>query len=344
MALKDIIGQERALGILRGCIAKDRIPHAMLFAGDEGIGKRLAALNFAKTLNCQKKDSASPLLFDKTRDSNNLDANQIDACDKCPSCLKIDKESHPDVSIIAPEGEGGQITVSSIRQLEESLSYKPFEGKWKVAIIDNADRLNPSAANAFLQTLEEPSEQSVLILISSRPDMILPTIRSRCQRINFAPLPTETMSILLEEKFGKSDHDKLELLSILSGGRPGYALNENLIAQRDWSFELFKQMLERVEEDMVWEDRESMEEWFEWAQLLLRDIAVFKATEQKDLLINKDRAHEIEKIAERVILKDILKLARELYNIKESLNYNLNKQLTLNYTSLLLKKMLNKIT
>ena len=341
MALKDIIGQENALNILKGCIVKNRIPHALFFAGDEGIGKRLTAINFAKALNCRKPAGDDLFSFTEEETADSSGINKIDACDKCPSCTKIEKANHPDVFIIGPEGDGKQITVSAVRELGEALSYKPFEGEWKIAIIDNADRLNPSAANAFLQTLEEPTSQSILILVSSRPDMLLPTIRSRCQRINFSPLPVETMSRLLEEKFGQTGRGQAGLLSLLSGGRLGYALNENLIAQRDRSFNIFKQMLGSFEED-VWENRDAMEEWFDWGRLLLRDIAVYKATGKTDFLINKDRADEIISISEGAALKDILKLARELYNIRRKLNFNLNKQLTLSYTNLLLKKMLGK--
>ncbi len=342
MAFKDIIGQERAIDILQGCITRDRIPHALLFAGDEGIGKKLAALNFSKALNCSKESGGDDLFStDEVEEPDNQVSDRHDACDKCPSCMKIEKGNHPDMFMIAPEGEGGQITVSAVRQLEEALSYKPFEGSWKIAIVDNADRLNQSAANAFLQTLEEPSPQSILILISSRPEMILPTIRSRCQRVNFTTLPVGTMSTLLEEKFDKSDSDRAMLLSVLSGGRLGYALNEDLIEQRDWSFELFDKMLGRLEED-TWDNRGEMEEWFEWSELWLRDIAVFKATGRTDLLINKDMANEIEEISGRAVLRDTLKLARELYTIRGRLRFNLNKQLTFNYTSLVLKKALGR--
>ena len=342
MALKDIIGQEKALNILKGCINKERIPHALFFAGDEGIGKKLAAVNFAKALNCTgTTDGADLFAFDGEEEPAEQDTVFKDACGKCSSCIKIDKGSHPDVFTLGPEGDGRQITVSAIRQLEESLSYKPFEGEWKIAIIDNADRLNRSAANAFLQTLEEPSQKSILILISSRPDMLLATIRSRCQRINFTPLPIDTMSRLLQEKHAEFDHEHASLLSTLSGGRLGYALNENLVTQRDWSFDIFNQML-GIPEDNIWEDRTDMEEWFEWVQLLLRDIAVYKTTGRADLLINRDKTDEIKKISDVSELKGILKLSREFYTIKERLHFNLNKQLTFNYTSLLLKEMLGK--
>ncbi len=340
MAFREIIGQEKAVNILKGCIRRNRIPHAMLFAGDEGIGKRLTALNFAKALNCRGTGGVD-LFFADMKESGAPDAGDIDACDRCPSCTKTDRACHPDVFVIRPEGDGGQITVPAIRRLEESLSYKPFEGRWKVAIIDNADRLNQSASNAFLQTLEEPAPRSILILITSRPDVMLATIRSRCQRINFTPLPVNLMQELLKERLEKSDGGKSTLLSVLSGGRLGHALDESLIAQRDRSFEIFRKMLGRLEED-AWDDRDEMEKWFDWGEMWLRDIAVFKATARADFLINRDREHEIREICRGAALKDILKLARELYNIKRKLDFNLNRQLTFNYTAMLLKKMLGR--
>ncbi|MDH4027564.1 MAG: DNA polymerase III subunit delta' [Nitrospirota bacterium] len=341
MALKDIIGHDRALNILKGCIRKERIPHAFLFAGDEGIGKRLAAVNFAKALNCLGTAGSDDLFSFGGEAWGSADIDGTDACDKCPSCLKTDSGNHPDFYLIGPEGDGGQITVAAVRGLQESLSYKPFEGRWKVAVVDNADRLNQSAANAFLQTLEEPSDQSILVLVSSRPEMVLPTIRSRCQRINFTPLPVDTMSSLLEEKFGKTVRGQAVLLSMLSGGRLGHALDDSMIPQRDRSFDVFRQMLGSPEED-VWDSREDMEQWFDWGQLWLRDIAVFKAAGQAGLLINQDKINEIKEISGRAALADILKLARELYNIRGRLFFNLNKQITLNYTSLLMRKMLGK--
>jgi DNA polymerase-3 subunit delta' len=340
MALEDIIGQERALTILRAFQLKKRIPHALLFAGDEGIGKKLAALNFAKALNCKKTGNGDQGSGVENQRSNLL--SEIDACDQCPSCKKINSGNHPDVSVVAPEGDGGQITVSTIRAIEETLSFKPFEGQWKVMIIDDADRLNQSAANAFLHTLEEPTPQSLLILVSSRPEVLLPTIRSRCQKINFSPLPVDAMSSYIRDNVSELPDGQSALLSLLSGGSIGTALNEDLIDQRDRSYETLKQLLGRGGED-VWEDKDDMERWFDWGQLWMRDIAVFKATGQTELLINADRTEEIHALARGAAIQDILKLARELYTLRRQLFFNLNKQVTLNYTSLLLRKRLGKI-
>ncbi|MBI4686424.1 MAG: DNA polymerase III subunit delta' [Nitrospirae bacterium] len=324
MALKDIVGQERALNILQGSIARNRIAHAYLFAGESGIGKRLTAINFIKALNCQnlKGSNESPI--------------KIDCCDKCPSCLRIDKGAHPDVFFIAPEGDGGQIKVAVIRKLIEDISFKSFEGGWKAVVMDEAESINQEAANAFLKTLEEPPEKTVFILISSMPDMLLSTIRSRCQRINFSPLPLAEMSSMLEENLElKTQNSKL--ICMLSSGRLGVALAKDLIEKRDASLNEIKMMLGNIE-DAQWEDRGAMEEWFEWVELWLRDLSVLRATGRTELLINYDRAEELKEILKACSLQDILKLAEGINNIKNTLRFNLNKDITLYYAGLLLKR------
>jgi DNA polymerase-3 subunit delta' len=322
MALKDIIGHEQPLKILRGHIKRNHIAHAYLFTGEEGIGKRLTAINFAKTLNCLKNQGT-----------------EIDCCDECLSCIKIDKLSHPDVFII--ESTDGQIRVDIIRNLEESLSYKAFEGRWKIAIIDDAETLNQSAANAFLKTLEEPPTKTILILISSMPELIPETILSRCQRIKFTPIPLDRMKELLQDK-DQRDFKKIMTLTMLSGGRPGWCLRKDLIQRRDRVFREFKRLITSAEDDS-WEGKESMEEWFEWVHLWLRDIAVLKATGDVELLINQDMRKELEVISKNAELNAILKLSEAFYRIKEFLRFNLNKRITLLHTHLLLKKTLGRI-
>jgi DNA polymerase-3 subunit delta' len=345
MALKDIIGQEQALTFLTGCIKRNRLAHAYLFSGEDGIGKKLAAINLAKALNCQKYQNTllvkSNEINKKSYHTSHTTHDEIDCCDECPSCMKIHKLSHPDVFFIT--GTNGQIKVDAIRKLIEALAYKAFEGKWKIVIIDEADTLNQSAVNAFLKTLEEPPEQSLIILISSRPELLPETILSRCHRIQFSPLPIKEMSKLLEEKLIEQKnqiHEKdAQVLSMLSGGRPGWVLSTSVLEKRDRLFAEFKTLVENMEED-IWGSRESMEEWFEWAHLWLRDIAVLKATGNPALLINQDREKEFRALLKKASLNDILKLAKTFYDIKEFLRFNLNKRVTLQYTHLLLKQTL----
>ena len=334
MALKDIIGQERAIEILRGCIKRNRVAHAYIFAGDEGIGKKLTAINFAKALNCQNNPSPIPLPQGEGARGRveNVFSDEIDCCDGCSSCIKINKSIHPDFFFIAPEN--GEIKVDVIRELQESISYKAFESPWKIVIIDGAETLNQSAANAFLKTLEEPPEQTILILISSMSGLIPKTILSRCQRVNFSPLPFDKIGKLLENKFSAGE---TMLISMLSGGRPGWALSNNLIEKRDKLFNEFKSLIDIIGEDLL-EGKDSLEEWFEWVHLWLRDIAVLKATGDTALLINQDREKEIRDISNKAALSDILKLSNTLYNIKNLLRFNLNKKITLNHTHFLLKE------
>lgn len=342
MAISDILGQDAALKILRGSMIRDRISHAYLFHGDDGIGKKMAAVNFAKLLNCMTTPSALRGLDDdpdtKSVPHPAVSHNELDCCDRCASCLKTDRGTHPDVFTLTPED--GQIKVHAIRSLGESLSYKPFEGKWKVAVVDSAESLNQSAANAFLKTLEEPPEQSIIILISAFPDLIPATIRSRCQAISFSPLPLEMLKKILQD-FHASDGSRIRnnqamLLSLLSGGRPGWAMSGDLMEKRDRVFAQFQGLLHAIDEDL-WPDRESMEEWYDWVELWFRDVAVFRATGEKNLLINQDKNKEIHDIAQRADLRDILKLYDTLYNMKKNLRFNLNKQITLYTTYIMLK-------
>ena len=159
MSFKDVIGQDKAVGILLRTIQRGRVPSSYIFAGESGIGKKLAALNLAKALNCVGKERSPEnmgLLDDAASQSGGPDS-EIDACDQCSSCLKIDKGIHPDFLMIAPES--GQIRIEEIRAIDEALSLKAFEGRYKVVIVDDADTMNQYAANAFLKTLEEPPEE-----------------------------------------------------------------------------------------------------------------------------------------------------------------------------------------
>lgn len=203
MSFGSIQGQDRAISALRRALQSDRVAHAYLFAGGEGIGKMAVAVELAKALVCS--------------------AGSDDACDRCPACGKVSHRNHPDVHRVEPEGPGRQIKIDAVReQVREPLSLKPFEARRKVVLMDDAHAMNAESANCLLKTLEEPPPNSVLILVTPRPDQLLETIVSRCQMIRFAPLAPEFIQSELAARGVAADIARL--LSQSSGGSLGHAL------------------------------------------------------------------------------------------------------------------------
>jgi DNA polymerase-3 subunit delta' len=180
MSFSDIRDQEIALRLLRNFLEHERIPNGLLFWGPGGAGKQLAALEFAKALNCK--------------------VGKFDACGQCVTCRKIDHGNHPDVRVLAPKDKSRMIKRDEIDEVNEFASLRPFESKWRIFILHDAERLNAVAQNHFLKTLEEPPGRSLFILLSEHPRMLLPTIRSRCQAVRFRALRRETVSELLRRE------------------------------------------------------------------------------------------------------------------------------------------------
>lgn len=200
MKFSEIVGHRRSIEVLRRMYRRGRVPHALLFIGPEGVGKRMVAEAFFQYLNCPSAGE--------------------DSCGLCPSCEKVTKGRHPDLHLLVPEGE--RIKIQQIRELAHMLYLRPLEARWRGAIIEGAERMTKEAANAFLKTLEEPPPQTLIVLITSRPEGLLPTISSRCQRIRFYPLSDEEVREVLERE-GVSPGD-IELLLRLAEGSPGKAL------------------------------------------------------------------------------------------------------------------------
>lgn len=323
MPFKDIIGQGRAVNMLIGAMRMGRVASSYLFQGESGIGKRLTALNFVKALNCLKSVN--------------------DACGECISCKKLDAGTHPD--FIAVEPEDGQIKVEKIRALEEMLSLKSYEAKVKAVIVDDADMMNASAANAFLKTLEEPPPQSLIVLISSSPDRLPETVRSRCLRINFTPLGyKECMRVL-------KGLDAAEGRALISMGRPGLALKDDLISKReDFLNDLREMSIKRTK--VSWAGKKDIEEWLDTAFVVLRDMAVLKVSAELNngkatdpigrsrpcRLINEDIREELLRMSRDLDIKVIINCYERLYALRGYLGFNLNKAVTWNYVGALLRR------
>jgi len=172
MAFKDFAGHERGVTLLQRSLEHGRLAHAYLFVGHELGELEQIARTLAKTLNCQnpiRKGGAA-----------------IDCCDQCATCRKIDNGNHPDVHWVRPESKSRIVTVEQMRELMREIQLKPAEAEYKTATIVGADRLKMEAANAFLKTLEEPPPKSLFILLTTEPERILDTIRSRCLLLHLA--------------------------------------------------------------------------------------------------------------------------------------------------------------
>ena len=201
---KEIIGQEKAIVFLKRIIANDKIAPAYLFTGTHGIGKTTTALAFALLLNC-------------------MDPVDGDGCTRCSSCKKINDGNHPDLIIIEPEQGKKVIGIDQIREINRHLAFSPVLGRYRIIIVDPAEKMTEEAANVFLKALEEPPPRNILILNVKDPGELLSTIVSRCQKVPFKPIPTEDMvNWLIKE--GNMEIEKARVLVMLSEGSLGKAV------------------------------------------------------------------------------------------------------------------------
>ncbi len=211
MPFRDISGHHQLFELIGRAAARGTLPPSLIFAGPEGVGKRMAAVALAQLLNC-----LAP------RESQSI--AREDACGECAACRRIARGVHADVLIIEP-GDTGSIKIDQVRDAIERSAYRPFEGRRRVVIIDGADGVLPEAQNALLKTLEEPPPASTFILVTSRPDMLLPTVRSRCQRTRFGRLAPADVAAVLMRDHGYAEVDA-HAAAALSDGSIGAALEE----------------------------------------------------------------------------------------------------------------------
>ena len=182
MGFSQIIGHQQPLATLRRALSNGRLHHAYLFVGAEGVGKKTIAICIAQAVHCEIENG--------------------DFCGNCANCARIQGANHPDVRIVEPLAGKKEISIQQVRELQKELNFRSFSGKKKIAIVDPATLMNLSAQHALLKTMEEPPEESLLILIASNTGELLPTLRSRCLRLTFGPLARDLVSGFLASRKG----------------------------------------------------------------------------------------------------------------------------------------------
>ena len=316
MSFKTIFGHEKQLAILQSAVRRDRIAHAYLFHGMDGIGKRTVAVSFAKALMCSRPED-------------------IDSCNRCPACLKIDHKNHPDVLTVEPEG--AFIKVQAVRDMINAMAFRPLEGGKRLFIMDDAEKMNPTAANALLKTLEEPTLSNILILVTSRPYQLPMTILSRCQPLRFHPLTAEVVARFLQAHHNLTIPEA-EALAASSGGSISRAIQLSREDYLDIRNDMMDYLTENREPNplntlffihFIGKDKKHLHEKLDVLKTCFRDVLLYRELGEKAVLINADRVDTIRAMIGRMSAGQTINNIRILDRLTRALEQNANKTLTL---------------
>ncbi len=289
-----LIGHEKPKSLLREAAAKNKLAHAYLFRGPDGVGKKRTGLTLAAYLNCKEPQ-------------------EQDACGHCSSCKKYFSGNHPDMIVVQPDGAA--IKIGQVRELKHLLTFPPLEASVRVVILEDINTMRREAANSLLKTLEEPSPGNVLILTADLAGDVLPTIVSRCQVIPFGPLDYAEMAKTLTQESNLKEPEALTLAAVAEGslGRAKFLLQEELLALRQEIVEEILLSRHDLGEKIVTIYRlsrkaealkENTSELFALLRLWYRDLVLVATGGPEASIANKD-------------LTDLMEAAAESWNLAQ---------------------------
>jgi DNA polymerase-3 subunit delta' len=314
MGFADILGHDRIKTILSMALGHGRLPPALLFSGPDGVGKKALALVCARALVCERR-----------RD---------DACEQCAGCTRAARGLHPDVVAVGPDG--ATIKIDRVRDVAREIGARPFEARSRAFVIDEAHLLTEQAANALLKSLEEPCPTSHVLLVTSAPQALLPTIRSRCQTVRVGTLPPGLLAGHLERARGLPP-DEAHLRAVLSGGSLGAALAFEPEAYRGLRDALLK-LLEVVPRQGIFERMEAAQKLADLDDLalaltalraLLRDVAALAAGSPDGSVLNADVVPRLRALAQGPLGRGAAGLATSIAETREALRTNANPGLSM---------------
>ena len=322
MPFSTITGHERPIALLKAALGHGRLAHAYLFHGETAIGKRLTAVCMAQALNCERPSFADP----------------HESCGLCRACLQIAARTYPDYVVVEPDRESAtpQIKIEQVRDIEQQFIYRPLLGERKICMIDDADRMTIGAANALLKTLEEPPGHGLFILISSRPQALPVTIRSRCQSLRFLP-PAQTQveaTLILKRELPPAD---ARFLAMVTEGRIGEALTADLIDLRQRQRDCLELIGPRTlrsttavlaaAENLAKADRGV--EVLGWLSRWVRDLTLLHVGGNQDHILHLDQLSQLQDYAQQADLSALLELLKEIERVEQSATRHLNLHMAL---------------
>ncbi len=332
--LKNLVGNEHVKQTLRHLIAKRRVPNSLLFAGDDGIGKRQFAIEIAKSFVCTEPAGG-------------------EACDVCPACRRAgafiypksdDRDAHkrlifsdhPDIGTVIPYNRN--ILVDAVRHLESEANFRPYEAAARFFIIDDADKMNNSASNALLKTLEEPPSTTHIFLITSRADSLLPTIRSRCQTLRFAPVADDEIERFLTEDRAFTP-DEARLAARLSRGSIGRAVSINVAKfriSRDRMLAVVTNVIEtgdraallKISEELNdAKNKDGFEDNLDTLQSLIHDVWSLRVGGDEARLVNADLSDKLARLAADAGSADMPSWLAAIDTMRENFAVNINRKI-----------------
>ncbi len=320
MKFSEILGQKLGKSLLCTQVAKGTPGHAYIFSGEEGSGKMMLAEAFAAALQCE-----------------DMTPGRTEACGMCKNCHQAMNHNHPDIVYVGHE-KPNTLGVDDIRTgLVASMDIKPYSGKYKIYIIDEAEKISMQAQNAMLKTIEEPPEYGIVLLLTTNENAFLPTIMSRCTRIGMKPVENRLIEKLLMEKNAVVDYEA-RVIAAYAQGNVGKALalseSDEFKERKDLVLSIVKrpkrpyyEMLSI--ESSLKEDKENIKEYLELMSMWYKDVLLIKSTGRDEYITYKDEIYSLKSSAEAVSFAGISAILKEIEKARRFLSGNVNFELVI---------------